>query len=135
MRLRPIVSERFSILGVVENGTCDADEFLFKGEAAEDRSRSSLRQKLRFIARSGFQNVSTTWSHEVDKPHQIYELIQGQIRLFYFKGVDGHIAVCTGGGRKKGRKADPHMVARAVRLKREYFATIAAGTLRIEEQS
>lgn len=124
---------RFNILGVVENGACDADDFLSNGEASEDAWRSGLRSKLRHIAQNGFQNVPDTWSHEVDKPNQIYELIHGKLRLFYFKGVNGQIAVCTGGTRKKGQKADPQFVARAIRMKQDYFAAIDAGTLTTEE--
>ncbi len=124
---------RFDILGVVENGACDADNFITSGEASEEGWRSGLRTMLRHIAQNGFQNVPDKWSHEVDKPNQIYELIKGKLRLFYFKGVNGQIAVCTGGTRKKGQKADPQMVARATRIKQDYFAAIEAGTLTTEE--
>ncbi|MBV5337873.1 MAG: hypothetical protein J0653_08125 [Deltaproteobacteria bacterium] len=133
MILRPLVSERYSILGVVENGACDADDFISAGEMSEDAWRSGLRTKLRFIAQNGFQNVPDKWSHEVNKPHHIYELVHGKLRLFYFKGVNGQIAICTGGTRKQGKKVDPQMVSKAIRMKQEYFAANDAGTLRTED--
>ncbi len=132
MILRPLVIARYEIFGIVENDDCEADLFLSEGEAAEESCRNGLRMKLRHIAENGFQGVPDKWSHEADKQHQIYELIHGPLRLFYFKGVNGQIAICTAGVRKKGRKADPRAVGRAIRMKQDYFAAVEAQTLQQE---
>ena len=135
MILRSLVTARYSILGIVENDVCEADSFISDGEDDEKACRNGLRMKLRYIADNGLHGVSDKWSHEVDKKNQIYELIHGVLRLFYFKGVNGQIAICTGGVRKKGRKADPKCVGKAIRMKRDYFFAVESRTLTQEEES
>lgn len=133
MNLKPLVISSYSILGVVERGVCDANLFLTTGEANEEKYRSGLLIKLRFLADRGLANTSVAWSHEADKQNHIYEFSHGPLRLFYFKGINGQIAICTGGTRKKGRRADPKCVARAIRMRRDYFAAVEAGTLMVED--
>lgn len=135
MILRPLVIARYSILGVVENDECEADSFMSEGEDSEEACRNGLRMKLLHIAENGLQGVPDKWSHEADKNHQIYELRHGVLRLFYFKGINGQIAICTGGVRKKGRKADQKSVSKAIRMKRDYFLAVESRTLMKEDES
>lgn len=112
---------------------CPSIDFLTNGEADHAASRLGLLNFLKHIAQNGFQQASAKWSHEADKRNGIYEFIKGDLRLFYFKGHGDTIAVTTGGCFKKGRKADPAMVAAAIRWKTRYEQAVADGTLHIDE--
>lgn len=112
---------------------CPAEQFLLEGEAATEGARTGLVQILEFLAENGLAKASHAWLHEANKEEQIYEFIKGPLRLFFFKGSNGHIAVCTSGVRKNGRKADKAAVAAAAALRVEYEAAIKDQTLEIIE--
>jgi hypothetical protein len=130
--VKPLIELNFSIVGIVEAGICEAERFLAEGEVAEKACRNGLRLKLAHISEKGFQNVPDTWSRKVDKS-DIWELRHGVLRLFYFKGYAGQIAVCVCGTRKKTRKVDPRFVSRVERMRQDYFSAVETGTLRTEE--
>jgi len=117
----------------MDGDDCPAEQFLAEGEAATEGARTGLVQILEFLAENGLGKASHAWLHEANKDEQIYEFIKGPLRLFFFKGNAGQIAVCTGGGRKKGRKADKAAVANAAILRSQYQAAIEKDTLEIIE--
>lgn len=86
---------------------------------------------LQHVAKSGFQGVPSKWCHEANKKEQVYEFIKGPLRLFYFKGKGKQIAVCTGGVRKKGSKADAGAVATAAGMRQAYMKAVEENTLEI----
>jgi len=68
-------------------------------------------------------------THEVNKPHKIYELIKGDLRLLFFKGSDDVIVVCTVGVLKKTQKADKSAMTRSIDWKNEYGTAHKTGTI------
>ena len=86
---------------------------------------------LEIVAELGLQDVPSKWWHEANKREQIYEFIKGPLRLFFFKGQGKQIAVCTGGGRKRGGSADPKLVATAAEARRAYFEAAKANKLEV----
>lgn len=75
---------------------------------------------MQHIAEHGFHNVPSGWSHEASKQHGIYELVKGRLRLFYFKGKDKQIVVCTHGAMKKSQRASTKEVNKAKSYKDDY---------------
>jgi hypothetical protein len=112
----------------MDGDACAADDFLYEGEATTGAARVGLSVMLQHIADLGPQEVPPGWSHEANKRHGIYEFIKGPLRLFYFKGQGNTIAICTGGGRKKGKKADKALVAAAIREKQRYMQALNDNT-------
>ncbi|MES2611500.1 MAG: hypothetical protein V4679_14735 [Pseudomonadota bacterium] len=71
------------------------------------------------------------WHHEASKKDKVYEFIKGPLRLFFFKGSNGQIAVCTSGVRKNGAKADKGSVKAAATLRDDYETAVKLDTLEI----
>lgn len=119
---REILAEgKFKVVAVAGNGECPALKFLTDRRSFAD-TRVQLFKMLKVVAERGFGHIPAAWCHEVDKRHGIYEFIKGDLRLFYFKGKNGEIAVCTGGVVKKGQKVDKAAVTDAIKWKDEYVA-------------
>lgn len=131
MKLKILFEGRFKIVAIMEGDTCPAETFLLDGEEDTAAYRTGLTQMLEYVAENGLAAASHAWLHEANKRDQIFEFIKGPLRLFFFKGSDGQIAVCTSGVRKKGQKADKHAVARAVTLRTEYLAAHTDHSLEI----
>lgn len=93
-----------------------------------------LIDMLETVAADGLQNVPHAWFHEANKQLKIYEFIKGPLRLFFFKGSGGQIAVCTCGVRKSGKKADPKAVKKAAKWRDDYYAALKNGTLILESE-
>lgn len=115
---------RFRVVGVMDGDECPAEDFLLSGEASTRASRIGLIQMIQYVATDGLQGTPAGWWHEASKADGVYEFRKGDLRLFFFKGVGGEIAVCTCGVVKKGSKADKAAVSKAARLRQEYMAAI-----------
>ena len=113
----------------MKGGKCEAEDFIVSGEESTRASREALATLIETIAQEGLGNLPSSLCHEVDKKNGIYELIKGRLRLFFFKGANGDVAVCTAGVMKKAQKADKAAVAKAVRLKIEYLAASKSRTI------
>lgn len=131
MRVKNLFSAEYSIVAVMVGDTCPAEDFLIAGEDSTESARNGIRKFLEYACTHGLQGIPSAWSHEVNKEHGIYEFIKGPLRLFFFKGKNGQIAVCTGGTRKDGRKADQSSVAAAIKFKATYFEAIRTSTLEV----
>lgn len=129
MKLKILTEGRYKVVAVMDGEDCPAEEFLTTGEVETEAARTGMVQILEFLAANGLEKASHAWVHEADKSKEIYEFIKGPLRLFFFKGSHGQIAVCTSGVRKKGRKADKASVKRAADLRVEYQAALANNTL------
>ncbi len=123
MKLKVIISAKYSVLGVIDGEECPAEDFINIGESTTEALRAGLFEIIRIIAESGFGAVSP-WSKVADKQNEIYELKKGKLRLFYFKGFNGHIAICTTGVMKSTKKADKASVRKAISYKEEYMRAI-----------
>lgn len=76
--------------------------------------------------------VTNDQMHHAHYDPEILEFIKGDIRVFCFQ--DGNRLILTNAGLKKGQKADDKDVARAIRVREQYFTAKTDGTLRIEER-
>lgn len=131
LQVKILFEGRFQIVGVMDGGLCPAEDFLLNGEASTEAARIGLEQILEFVAENGLEKASAAWVHEANKQKKIYEFIKGPLRLFFFKGSNGQIAVCTSGVRKQGAKADKGAVNAAADLREAYEAAINADKLEI----
>ncbi len=136
MLIKPLVtSDSSSIVAVMDGDRCPAEDFLLIGEEATSKYRQGLIQILEAVVERGWQSTPAAWRHEADKQRGIYEFVKGPLRLFYFKGEAGQIAVCTCGVRKSGQKADKAAVDKAARLKDAYYQAIRDKTLKMVEEN
>lgn len=117
------------VVGVMNCNSCEAEDFLVNGEKSTEASRRGLAVMIEAVAAEGLDNMPSSRCHEVDKKNGIYEFIKGDLRLFFFKGVNGDVAVCTAGVVKKGRKADKGAVERAARIKKDYQAAVKSNSI------
>lgn len=125
------MSDRYRVVGVMEGDRCPAEEFLATGEKATESSRLGLIQMLQFVAKNGLHGSPSAWFHEASKSLGIYEFKKGDLRLFFFKGENGDIAVCTCGVLKRGQKADKTAVTRASEWRAAYQKAIKDQTYEV----
>jgi hypothetical protein len=131
LKLKVLAEAEYEIVAVMDGEVCPAEAFLTEGPADTAATRAGLIGMLQHVATNGFQGVPSKWSHEANKQEQVYEFIKGPLRLFYFKGKGKQIAVCTGGVRKKGDKADAGAVATAAGMRQAYMKAVEENTLEI----
>ena len=131
MKLKVLAAEEYEIVAVMDGDACPAEAFLTTGPSDTEAARAGLATMLEHLAQSGFHGVPVKWCHEANKKEQVYEFIKGPLRLFYFKGHGRQIAVCTGGARKKGNKADAGAVAIAAGMRKAYFKALEENKLEI----
>lgn len=113
----------------MDGDECPAESFFLHGEASTEAARTGLAQMLEKVAEDGLQKVPQAWFHEANKKLDIYEFIKGPLRLFFFKGKNGQIAVCTTGVRKSGSKADQAAVQKAAKWRDDYYEALKNDTL------
>ena len=112
-------------------------------EALEDQYSAHARGILALIKRAadleeGPFGLPTDLCHKVTPKKSaspIYELIKGDLRVFFFTDGSDRIMVCTSGVIKKGQKADPKKVAEAQRIKALYDLAKQQNCLSIKEES
>lgn len=75
---------------------------------------------------------NTDISHKIEG--DIWEFIQGRLRVFYFFD-EGKVVVCTHGLVKKTQKTPKSDIKIAVRVREQYFAAKRQGNLVIEEET
>ncbi|MNK90270.1 hypothetical protein D3C87_1103140 [compost metagenome] len=131
MRVQLLAEDSFQVVAIMTGDKCPAVDFLSAGEKATAASRKGLLRMIEHIAEHGLGGLPVAWSHEVNKDEGIYELVKGDLRLFFFKGKDRQITVLTSGIMKKGRKVDALSVARAIALKKEYLSAQQRNLLKV----
>jgi hypothetical protein len=135
VKVKALAIDAYAIVGMMHGSSCPADIFLTQGDAGTQASRDGLRTMLKMTASAGLSAIPSAWYHEADKRNGIYEFVKGSLRLIFFKGRNGQIAVCTGGVVKKGQKADKTSVAYAIRCKKDYIAALAAEGIELVEDN
>ncbi len=133
MRAKVLAQAKFRVVGIMEGDTCPSETFLSVGEEASQASRAGLARMLAHVAQHGLQGCPGNWYHEANKQWGIYEFIKGHLRLFFFKGENGDIAVCTSGLLKKGQKADKSAVKRAHEWRTAYAQALRDKTYEVIE--
>lgn len=90
MKLLEMSHAQYKIAAVVdEQGdklTCPVYEFFESIEKQYQGSADGLLALIERIANNGMQGLSSKLCHLVDEDNKIYELIKGDLRLFFFKG-------------------------------------------------
>ncbi len=129
MKVKQLACGRFEVVAVIEGDECPAEQFLRHGEATTKAARYGLTLMLRQVAAEGLQNVPSAWFHEADKERQIYEFIKGALRLFFFRGKNGQVAVCVAGVRKTGQKANKFAVDKAAKCRDDYYKALESNAL------
>lgn len=117
-----LVEGRYTVAAVMHGDECPTEQFLTEGEERYRAQRVGLADIIERIANEGWPGISRSMTHEVDKRRKIYELIKGDLRLFYFHGKDRTLVICTSGVIKKGQKVNKKAVDEADRYRRDYDA-------------
>ena len=118
----------------MEGDECPVADFLGSDDASTKAVRSGFIDTiLPHLVKEGWNNCPAAWSHEVDKENGIYEFIKGDFRIFFFKGQNELVAVCTSVKRKSGQKADKPSVNKAKAMKKAYWKAVEAGKIEIQE--
>ena len=112
-------------------GECEVLEFLRTVPSDMAAHAKGMRSLFGRYAQRGRANLTTEMFHEADKQEGIWEFRKGRLRIFCFMD-DGRLVIATHGAVKKTQKADRQEIARAVEIKRRYFADKAVGN--IEEE-
>lgn len=131
MNLKLLAESKYQIVAVMEGATCPAEEFLLEGEEATRGAREGLFFFLQHVAEVGLERAPGAWFKLANAKDGIYEFKKGPLRLFFFKGQAGQIAVCTTGVRKTTQKVDKAAVAKAAVMRARYLAALTAGTLEV----
>lgn len=131
MRIKVLKEDRFCVVATMQGNDCPAEAFLREGEANTKANRIGLIGLLERVAAEGLGCLPSALKHEVDKSHGIHEFIKGRLRLFFFEGTNGQVAVCTGGVMKSGQRADKAAVAHAIACKKAYFEAKKSQTLEV----
>ena len=90
---------------------------------------------LNRVSANGLEPLPDSLSHLVDKKEKIYEFIKGNLRLFYFRGQDNLLIICTSVTIKKTQKVDKKQVDLAIRRKLEYLQSVKDGTIVLIEDN
>ncbi len=131
MKVKVLYSDKYDVVAVMDGDDCPTEDFLENGEATTQASREGLSIILQHIAENGLNGAS--WVHEANKQEGIYEFTKGKLRLFFFKGVNNQIAVCTTGVIKKQQKADKPSVNKAIGYKKQYAQAIETNSITVVE--
>jgi hypothetical protein len=128
-------SNQYKIGAVGNAESCEPIDMLMAMGANYQASVDGLFVLLERISKEGLSNISTKLSHRVDEDENIYELIKGDLRLFYFKTEEDFLIICTSALIKKSQAVDKKHVRKAIRLKHEYFEAVKQNTLIVIEEN
>ena len=120
-----LVLERrlYRVVAVMDGDGCPALDFLSNVPAHLQSSSDGLLEMLQHVAERGFHGVPPGWTKEANKALRIMEFKKGDLRLFFFHGRNGDIAVCTCGVVKSGQKADKASIKLSATMKKQYDKT------------
>lgn len=133
MRVKSLFKDRFSIVAVMDKDECPVENFILGIDLSDESACEGMFSMLEYVAKNGLDKTPAKWIHEASKPLQIFQFRKGDFRLFFFKGKNGQIAVCTAASRKSGQKADSLAVSQAARWRESYFQALSSGSLTVLE--
>lgn len=135
MQVLVMHSNQYKIGAVGNAESCESIDFLMELGANYEASAYGLFDLLERISKDGLRDISTKLSHRVDENENIYELIKGDLRLFYFKSDENFLIICTSALIKKSQTVDSRHVKKAIRLKHEYLEAVKQKTLIVIEEN
>lgn len=131
MELKVLNKDKFIVVAVTNRGHCDVeDQLTDENEDLTYRWRIRLLEMLEDISTQGL-SAEHIYSKCVNKTNKIYELKSGKLRLFYFKGSDNLIIVCTSLSRKTSQKVNQAEVERAIKYKNEFERANSVDDIRL----
>lgn len=128
MRLKQLYKSAYEIVAVMDGDDCTAYDFIVSADA------KGLQYMLSIVAEKGLGGVPSAWFHSANPEKTVFAFRKGDFRLFFFKGKNKQIAVCTAGGRKQGQKADKALASAADDLRKVYDAACVANTIEVIEK-
>ncbi len=132
MRLIKLIDGRYPVITPAEAGkSSEVESFLARVPADMQATARGLYTLFERYAEHGRQQLSSSNFHEANKAEGIWQFIKGRLRVYCFIDSDGGLVVLSHGSIKKTQKADPHEVARAVRLKKQYQAAQQDGAIEL----
>lgn len=118
-----VFAGRYSVSAFTEERdltlVCPTLQFLKEQHATVPGHVRGMKALFERYAKGGRTKLTIDLLHHADYNDDIYEFIKGDLRVFSF--FDETSIILTNGGLKKGKKANPHDVAEAVRCKNLYF--------------
>jgi len=124
MKIQKLLTGKFTIAGVIETKNseehCPPVDFLDEIDSKYQKTAGGMYALIALIAENGLQNISSKLCHRVDEKNKIYELIKGDLRIFFFKGNKDLIIIATHGIIKKSQKTKQTDIDKAVKYKRRY---------------
>lgn len=120
MELFVLVNHRYRILAITNRGHCQLQDDLSSDDPSTNAHRQRMIGMLQRLSQDGFHNAVQIWSKPLVTEEGIYELKVAKLRLFYFKGSNSDLMVCTSLGRKTSAKASQSAIDEAIRHKRIY---------------
>lgn len=124
MKLLTINNAQYKVVAVIDEKNdgliCPVHEFFGSIDKQYQGSADGLLALMERIAKDGTQNLSSKLCHLVDDENKIYELIKGDLRLFFFKGHCDLIVIATHGIIKKSQKTKDSDKNRAISYKKHY---------------
>ncbi|QCB46622.1 type II toxin-antitoxin system RelE/ParE family toxin [Hydrogenophaga sp. PAMC20947] len=119
--VRVIAKGAYRVVAMKKGASCPAEDFLATGSEDTAASREGLLDLIDRVSEEGLAALPPALCHLADQKRGIYEFRKGRLRLFFFKGLNGDVAVCTGGVLKKSQRADKLAVDRAASMKQIYM--------------
>lgn len=135
MQILVTYSDHYKIGAVGNAESCESIDMLMNLGANYQASADGLFKLLERISKEGLADISTKLSHRVDDNENIYELIKGDLRLFYFKTEEDFLIICTSALIKKSKTVDQKYVRKAIRLKHDYLEAVKQNTLIVIEEN
>jgi hypothetical protein len=124
MKLLGISKIQYTVAAVIDEHdnklVCPVLEFFEKLENNYQGSKDGLLAWIDYIAKNGTQGLSSKICHCVDDKNKIFELIKGDLRLFFFKGHCDLIVIATHGIIKKTQHTKTSDKNRAIKYKKQY---------------
>src|SRR4030066_2271851 len=126
---RTVCSGLYRVLAAcTERGECELLSFLNEMEGPIGRAAIRMASILERTAKEG-PSRRTEISHQIED--EIYEFIQGRLRVLWFYD-EGSLVVCSHGFVKKTRKTPRPELRRAKDTRRRYFDDKTKGKITIE---
>ncbi len=131
MRVRRLLQgQSFTIYAACDaRGDCELVEFLDGLGANLQGDGDHMLELLERVSSNGPRR-NTDICHQIQD--DVWEFIKGRLRVLWFYDK-GRIVVCTHGFVKNSRKTPKAEIAKAARIKEQYFAAKAQNDLEIEE--
>jgi len=109
-----LTGDKFQIYGLVINGTCEAENFLYE---LSDKEKAKITPLLHYTVNNGLLRNEQKFKHIGDDLFE-FKGFQSRILCFFDKGK---LVILSHGCIKKRDKLDPSEIKKARKRKEDYF--------------